>query len=112
MRRAKGDLQGAVTDYDQAIKISPRLAEAYSNRGNALQDKGDLCGSIADYESAIKIDPSFAKAYGNRGLAWLSQGTMAAAEKDFDACLRLDPGLKLPLEKQIEQVKRRLGTRH
>ena len=102
----------AIADYDRAIKINPRFSEAYSNRGNALQDKGELGGSIADYESAIKIDPSFAKAYGNRGLARLSQGDIAEAEKDFDACLRLDPKLKRSLQEQIEHAKRRLGTRH
>jgi len=107
----KEDLQGAIADYDRAIEINPRFAEAYSNRGNARLDGRDLDGSIADYELAIKSDPFFAKGYGNRGLARLFQGDMAAAEKDFDHCLKLDPKLKALLEEQIEQAKQRLAAR-
>ena len=111
MKRAKGDLQGAIADYERAIEINPQFVGAYSNRGNARQDIGDLDGSIADYELAIKIDPFYAKAYGNRGLALLYQGDRIRAEKDFDQCLRLDPGLKPLLNEQIEQVKQRLAAR-
>ena len=107
----KEDLQGAIADYDRAIEINPRFAEAYSNRGNARLDGRDLDGSIADYDLAIKIDPVFAKAYGNRGLARLFQGDMAAAEKDFAQCLKLDPKLKPSLEEQIDQAKRRFAAK-
>ena len=39
--RRKGDLDRAIADYDQAIKLNPRFSVAFNNRGNAFDDKGD-----------------------------------------------------------------------
>ncbi|TRV66973.1 MAG: tetratricopeptide repeat protein, partial [Microcystis panniformis Mp_MB_F_20051200_S6] len=64
-----GDKQGAIADYNQAIKIKPDYAAAYNNRGNAKSDLGDKQGAIADYNQAIKIKPDYADAYNNRGIA-------------------------------------------
>src|SRR5258705_3595845 len=53
-RFKKGDLDGAIADYDAAITSYPRWALAYNMRGSARYNKGDLNGSIADYTSAIE----------------------------------------------------------
>ena len=45
-----------MTDYNQAIKLSPRYAFAYNDRGIAKEEKGDLDGAIADYSEAININ--------------------------------------------------------
>ncbi|MFM6435074.1 MAG: tetratricopeptide repeat protein, partial [Microcystis panniformis] len=44
-----GDIQGAISDYNQAIKIDPNEAPNYSNRGQARQNLGDFSGAIADW---------------------------------------------------------------
>jgi tetratricopeptide (TPR) repeat protein len=49
------DLDGAIADYDQAIKLNPKFGLAYKNRGKAKQEKGDLDGAIADFNRAIKL---------------------------------------------------------
>ncbi|MCC5664106.1 tetratricopeptide repeat protein [Nostoc sp. CHAB 5784] len=64
-----GNKQGAIADYNAALKINPNLAEAYGNRGIAHSDLGDNQGAIADYNLALKIDPNYAKAYYNQGNA-------------------------------------------
>src|SRR2546429_9371221 len=33
-KQEKGDLDGALADYDKAIALEPRLAAAYNNRAN------------------------------------------------------------------------------
>src|SRR5712671_2419629 len=66
---AKGDLDGAISDYDQAILLNPKLAKAYYNRGLAKYDKGALAEAVADYDQAIKLNPKYEDAYVNRGLA-------------------------------------------
>ena len=55
-----GDYQGAIADYNQAIKIKPDYALAYNNRGNAKYNLGDKQGAIADYNQAIQIKPDYA----------------------------------------------------
>jgi tetratricopeptide (TPR) repeat protein len=68
-RRKKGDLNGAIKDSAEAIRLKPDFALAYYNRGVARSDKGDLDGAIKDYAEAIRLKPDFALAYYNRGLA-------------------------------------------
>ncbi len=65
----KGDLDGAIADYNRAIELNPKDARAYNNRGIAKRAKGDLDGAIADYNRAIELDPKLAIAYNNRGNA-------------------------------------------
>ena len=52
-RFAKGDIEGAIGDYNRALEADPKFAEAYVNRGKARQIKKDLDGAIADYEAAL-----------------------------------------------------------
>ena len=44
----QNDFQGAIEDYNQAIKIKPDYAEAYYNRGLARSELGDKKGAIED----------------------------------------------------------------
>ena len=53
----KGDYDRAIADYDEAIRLDPRYAVAYYNRGVAYCDKGDYDRAIADYNEAIRLDP-------------------------------------------------------
>jgi tetratricopeptide (TPR) repeat protein len=56
-KQRKGDLDGAIADFSQAIELDPRLADAYQNRGLAKSSKGDSQGSADDYERAKKLKP-------------------------------------------------------
>jgi len=64
----QGNFQGAIADYNQAIRIDPNYAFAYYNRGNAKFFLKDYQGAIADYNQAIRIDPDYGNAYGGKGL--------------------------------------------
>ena len=48
----KGDYQGAIAAYTQAIALNPNYAQAYHNRGIPRSNLGDEQGAVADYNQA------------------------------------------------------------
>ncbi len=82
-KRAKGDLNGAIADYDRAIELRPN-AKFYTQRGLALAAKGDLEAAIADYNRAVEIKPNFVPAYAYRGNAKRAKGDLAGADTDYN----------------------------
>jgi tetratricopeptide (TPR) repeat protein len=65
--RDKGNVDRAIADYNEAIRIDPKWAAAFVSRALARAAKGDKAGTIADYNEAIRVDPKYAAAYYNRG---------------------------------------------
>src|SRR6267143_6072290 len=66
-RFSKGDITGAIVEYDRALSIDPKLAEAYLNRGKAKRAGGDLDGAIDDYEMVSELASELAA--NNRDIA-------------------------------------------
>ncbi|NCQ98028.1 MAG: tetratricopeptide repeat protein [Microcystis aeruginosa L211-101] len=67
-QQGKSDL--ALSDYNQALNINPRLALAYYNRGNLYKEQGKPDLALSDYNQAININPRLAEAYYNRGVLY------------------------------------------
>jgi tetratricopeptide (TPR) repeat protein len=87
----KGDPDRAITDCNEAIRLDPKLANAYLNRGKAYSDKDDFDRAIADYDQAIKLNPKSSMAYNNLCDAYLDKGDNDRAITDCDEAIRLDP---------------------
>ena len=86
-----GDNQGAIADYNQAIKIQPDYSYAYNNRGSAKYELGDYQGAIADYNQAIQFKSDAALAYYNRGLAKYNLGDKQGAIADYNQAIQFQP---------------------
>ena len=54
--RAKGDLAGALKDFEEAIKLDPNYARGFADRGSARFAQHDFDGAIADLDEAIRLD--------------------------------------------------------
>ena len=87
----KGDLSGAIVEYNAAIEIDPRFTMAYNWRGLAQERMGFHDEAIADYDKAIEIDPGYAMAYSNRGMARESKGDRHGAFADYNKAIEVDP---------------------
>jgi tetratricopeptide (TPR) repeat protein len=48
---------GAIREFTEAIRLDPKNAEAYSQRGLVYDTKHDYERAAADYEAALRIDP-------------------------------------------------------
>ena len=56
--RNKGDLDGAIAEYREALRLNPNDDEAHFNLGVALGKKGDWDGAIAEYREALRLNPN------------------------------------------------------
>ena len=90
-RRRSGDLDGALADYDEAIRLNPSDIFAYNNRGNLRRDRGDVEVATADYTDALRIDPGYTAAYVNRGKVYELTGQWALARADYEEAVRRPP---------------------
>ena len=54
-KRAEGDLDAAIADYTEAIRLDPRDSIAYRHRGLAYEAKGDGEHASADYNMVIQL---------------------------------------------------------
>ena len=88
---AKGDPDRAITDFDQAIKLDPKYANAFNSRGVAYQAKGDNDRAIMDYDQAIRLEPDNANPLNGRCWLRAAQGQLQAALADCNESLRLRP---------------------
>jgi curved DNA-binding protein CbpA/tetratricopeptide (TPR) repeat protein len=88
--RSKGaDFDGAIADFDAAIRIDPQNASAFSRRANAWGAKGDFQRALADFEAAISLDATNAAIFRDRGILWRRSGAPDRALVDFDQAIRL-----------------------
>lgn len=92
-RARLGELDEAVEDYQHALRIKPKWAEAYLGLGYVLLDKKDFAGAIDDFSRALKLKPALVSAHHARGTAFMKQGRMEPAIVDFSNALKLDPRL-------------------
>jgi len=89
--KAKGDFDGAIAAYNQAITLDPKFVPAYNDRGIARHHKGDQVGAIADYTRAIELNPRYPYAYYNRGVERRDKGDQAGAIADFTKAIECNP---------------------
>jgi tetratricopeptide (TPR) repeat protein len=73
----------ALSDFDEALTINPRSANAYGYKGFLNHKQGNFADAIADFNKAIDLDNENVMNYYNRGVAFLRLGDKAKACADF-----------------------------
>jgi len=53
----KGDVDGAIAEYREAIRLKPDFADAHYNLGLALYRKGQRQAAVAECRKASELDP-------------------------------------------------------
>jgi tetratricopeptide (TPR) repeat protein len=89
--RAKQLFDLALQDYDQAITLNPRFADALGDRGITLTVMGRFAQAIPDFSQVIDLDAKSAYAMYDRGLAYEGLGLDDLAIEDFSAAIAQEP---------------------
>ncbi len=74
--KASGDLVGAKTAYETAIKIDPNFATGHYNLGMIQKTMNLYTDAIASYQKAIQLNPKYADACQNLGVVLLKVGNV------------------------------------
>jgi len=87
----KGDLDGAIAEFRQALRLKPDHPEVQNYLGAVLGDKGDLDGAIAEFRQALRLKPDDPEAHYNLGNALGRKGDLDGAIAEYRQALRLEP---------------------
>ena len=52
-----GSFEAGLQSYDRAIELTPDLAEAHANRGNALVELRQFGEAVASFDRAVALQP-------------------------------------------------------
>ncbi len=90
-RRLNGELEQAIDDYSEAIRLKPDYYIAINNRGVALMSKGEFDAAVNDFSRTIELKPDHLAAYYNRAMAFGRKSAFERAIADYDFVLKADP---------------------
>jgi len=90
LRLARGEVDGAIADCDEALREEPGRREAFECRAGARLRKGDADGAIADLTEAIAIR-ALPETYSNRANAKVLKRDHAGALEDLRRALEIAP---------------------
>jgi tetratricopeptide (TPR) repeat protein len=88
-RAVIGELQAALADCSEALRLYPNTAAIFDSRGFAQLKTGLWDAAIVDYDSALRLQPNLANSLYGRGFARLKKGN-ARGNDDIDAAMKID----------------------
>jgi protein O-mannosyl-transferase len=87
----QGQVDKAIDQYQETLRLQPEFAEAHNNLGYALGRRGQLDAAITEHREAIRLKPSCIEAYNNLAMALLKKGQPDEAINECQEALRLRP---------------------
>ncbi len=87
----KGQIDAAIRQFQEAVRLEPDNAEACNSLGIALGQKGQTDAAIRQFEAAVRLRPGFADAHDNLGVALAAKGQTDEAIGQYLESLRLEP---------------------
>ena len=90
---ARGKLDEAIRQFQEASRLKPESASAHNNLGVALGKAGRTDEAIRQYQEAIRVKPGHAKARSNLGNALAKEGRTEEAIHQFQEAIRVRPDL-------------------
>ena len=89
----KGQIDEAIRQFKEAIRLKPDYAEAHNNLGAVLDKKGQIDEAIRQYEEAIRLRPYYVEAHYNLGTILDNKGQTEEAIREYQQAIHLKPDL-------------------
>jgi len=86
----KNDAEGAISAYQESIRLDPFRADTRVGLGNVLYFEKRYSEAQKEYEQAVRLDPSAANRF-SLGQAYLTNGNYTEAELQFRQVKTLEP---------------------
>jgi len=90
----QGDLTGAMSHMDEAVRLNPDDPRAHAMRGQTFEAQGAIAKALQDYVRAAELDPSDPVVLVEAGRLLGKTGRLEEAVPYFKKALELDP--KMP----------------
>ena len=88
---AQGDIENALADCNQAIRLEPKNATAYEIRGTIWQQWDNEEKALTDWTTAIRLDPKQLMAHFYLARHWNSGRQLEKAISEYGKVLQIDP---------------------
>jgi tetratricopeptide (TPR) repeat protein len=86
------DFDGALADYNEAIKLNPVYSTCLYNRGIVFYNGRQYEEALKDYSSAIELNSKFASCYDARGILYMDiLGNDSLALMDYNQAIQINP---------------------
>jgi tetratricopeptide (TPR) repeat protein len=105
---ARGELEKALSFYEQALKVRPEFPEAEFQRGNALAALGRLPEAEAAFRLAISYKKNWSLPYSALGVLLIRQTRDKDAEQTFRQALTIDSKDNVAL-RMLSEIRLRAG---
>ena len=86
-----GELSLARTNYEHALKVDKKYAEAINNVGTVFYAQKKYRTAIGRYKRALELAPDKASFWSNLGTAYYSQGKIPLMIEAYNKAIVLDP---------------------
>ena len=87
----KGQMDGAIRQFEEAIRLKPRYSSAHCNLGIALNKNGQVDEAIREFREAIRLKPNQVGAHYGLGIVLDGKGQMDEAIRQLEEAIRLKP---------------------
>lgn len=85
-----GQLEAAISAFEEAIRLNPSQKEALLNRAICHQNTKQYAEAIAGYDAVLELDPGSYQAHTGKAEAWANQGQYELALTSANAACQLD----------------------
>ncbi len=87
----KGDAQGALGAYREALELQPNNAKMHYNLSLALEKLGRREEEERELEKTVELDPNLDEAHNQLGILLMADGKASEAEREFKSAILINP---------------------